>query len=303
MERLNELALDNLNVIYDNDNEPAELNLTSAPVNGFGQYQANKREQTNGETAPSKSGFVHSEHADGVLEQRDNYATCSLQSTKANNSLARNLVGRLNFWQPIENRGVLHMIARLQFELSNNTTAAATLTRRRRESFETLVEQVAPNQGQPAIETRKTIKIWLSNDAQESDCHNSLVANSTGSRKLFAELIWAANEQFNKTVVDIDAELVVNRFNLTAPESIIGKCLHLEHEQESFTFATCKILSSANLPPVSELEHLASLGSVQPIREELLFASAKPTPTPTTTNSGSSTSSEANSSMKKTATT
>lgn len=288
IDRANELALDNLNVIYDNDTEHIELSQAPAsPADGAG---------AGGKAAPNGS-FVHGEHGDEAPEQQDNYATCPLDFSAANAPLSSS-VGRMNFWQPIKNRGALHLLARLRYEptlvvvSANQTGSEGRQSRLRRESFQTLIERVAPSSGGLQNESatgkarpHRVHRLWLLDDCGSAQTR----------RSLFAEL---KSHELPNATVDLDAELVLAKYNLTEPNSIIGKCLQLEaassdgdvaaaeSASERNILASCTVLASDNLPPVSELEHVASVSQLQPVREELLFGSS-----PTTSTEGSRSSS------------
>lgn len=311
------LALDNSNVIYDNDTEPAgQSSLSPAEESGASDKRVAAKidgehrqlsvgfngNVTQGEkwqqaASANSASFVNSERADEEpQEPQDNYATCLLEPTNVDSDSTpggHNLTGRLNFWQPVQNRGVMHLVARLRYEVNLTNVANSRSGRERRESFQTLIERAPPShmelgssaassspvaeldQLKHSMAARNQVvhQIWL------NECH--LLANSTASEtngRLLAEL--KAFVTNGSHLVDIDSEATVGHFNLTDTNSIVDKCLHLtqlvpgESTGAHISLAHCRVAQSERLPPVNELDQPASVQSpasnIQPVREELL---------------------------------
>lgn len=340
IDRASELALDNLNVIYDNDTEHIDL---SPPQQQQQQEQllvaGNERGQrgSNGSVKQAKSSFVHGEHFDDIQEQQDAYATCLLEPIKRNSAddvVVTNLTGRLNFWQPIQNRGVLHLIARFRY-VSTATPrgagepgdlATARGAREKRESFQTPIEHRPPilteldrQKHDMVVQKQRHHQIWLLKECPDSLTSNDINSDNSNGTVASAQaesqarqvqsgtLLAEVKSKESQGTIDIDAESVVGKFNLTDTNSIMNKCLELSFGTSELprdesstkgssalspdgpkTLGFCKIVQSKNLPPVGELEHLPSVSEVQPIREDLLFASS---PSPSTSFSSPSQSS------------
>jgi hypothetical protein len=348
-----EFALDNSNVIYDNDGD--SINLTQSSVSATtsgGQSNgsnvsagpsllkslvmaaSHNSTPTTTTTRPpaqsmSTSSFVHREHADETEEQQDNYATCLLIAANDGSNQANagggvaKLAGRLNFWQPIQNRGVTHMIARLRYEYhsssinsqsadeTNNTNIATDgsssthdkqRSRQKRESFQALIERPPPvmSMAKPAPTAHTLIhQIRL----YDHDCSSlpPLTTNNSASKagKLVAEL---KADLVNGTV-DMDSELIVGHLNLAEPNPIINKCLRViltkangrsdpidrvrvsqQEANDELDVGHCKIVRSNILPPVSELEQSPNVASnIQALREDLLVSGSSSTSASTIT--------------------
>lgn len=292
MDKSSESALDNSNVIYDNDSEhinptnqaasttsaggpssncdppqsastaaiagpikPSSIGTTQQDVSKSTLKQLMVGAAANKATAGSSSqsstsSFVHREHADESQEQQDNYATCLLtvptepSSAAATQVNISKLAGRLNFWQPIQNRGVAHMIARLRYEYNSNNSSkdittstkldsSQQLRRRRRESFQSLIERAPPamkdqnetTMSRPSMGNQLVHQVWLHDD----DCTNAVaIANvnkgeTQVKRKLLAELKAIV---VNGTI-DMDSELIIGHLNLAETNSILNKCLRI----------------------------------------------------------------------------
>lgn len=305
-------------MIYDNDGEQINLahsNDSPAPTTG-GDQAAVKQQQEAGSmkaaarhtlvdaynNKSSTNSFVHREHADETQEQQDNYATCLLMETlsEADHPPVNitKLAGRLNFWQPIENRGVAHMIARLRYSYDSEprgtplSDSSRQLLRRKRESFQTLIERAPPSmkdQSETPTMTRPAAmgnqlvhQVWLHDD---DDCTGAIRVNGEPGkeqRKMVAELkAFVVNG-----TIDMDSELIVGHLNLTHTNSILDKCLRMnlllandENQTREIQVGHCKIVQSDSLPPVGELEQVASVASnIQPLREDLLVSGSSLSP-------------------------
>lgn len=274
------LAIDNLNVIYDNDTTIVEL--ATAP-------HAKQRPSTSG-GAGTPNSFVHSESADQVQETSDQFATCLLEPSLAAGSQFHGLVGRLNFWQPIQNRGVTHLVARLRYSIrspaepdqsqasSAKAAGPGAPARRRRESFQAPIER-APgdadaHQQQPveAVGSKLRHCVWLVERAAGlAGCATADGHAHQTDGKLVAELVSTATVSGDRSqVVDVDAELIVAHFNLTGTNSLAGKCLHLSLADGLQPIGVCEVTLSDDLPPATGLDHYPSVSVVQPVREDLL---------------------------------
>lgn len=285
-------AIDNINVIYDNDTTVLELplddnygGLSSGNSLSFGKHKSS-----------SKMGdFVNSDRTEEV--ERENYATCLIEPFGDVKQVGSQ-VGQLNFWQAINNRGALHILARFRYtEHGVNKDNTATNDSRqpvfhsieKRESFRAPVEHIPiginNSVGINNYLKRSIYRIWMANECK------AVVNNE---RSLFIELspsIELPQQNDEIKIVDFDAELTIGRFNLSGPNSILNKHLVFElpdqfNKQEmARKFACCKIKQVDSFP-VNELDNLASVSVVQPVREDLLKAtelSATSTTATTTT--------------------
>lgn len=330
-------TIDNLNVIYDNDTTLSDLiaqqRTQSQPSKPATSAASEPTSSTNEPILSGpKSLFVNRErNEDSLMNERENFATCKLEppllvytngtvqncrNGNGTEQFGTNLVGRLNFWQPIYNRGILHLLARVRYTrvrpepASSNETVTApnespvaemkSAERNKRESFRIPIERARPfNGSQPmnddwhAISAASTSnlpqrdigkqtsprhQIWLVTPDSSCGCG----ASSKSAPQLVAEL--RRSEQTDVSVsgagvVDIDAEIALGRFSLAPSTSstdnannLIGKYLSLTFGDE--TVACCQVTQSDTLPPVKDIGHLPSVSVVQPIREDLLFASA-----------------------------
>lgn len=275
-------TMDILNVIYDNDtaivglayDEPgANSSKSQLPpaVHANATDPHSKRKQSNN----IQSSFINFDDVDCADESNknsDNFATCQLEQVSANHRSAANSnkIGRLNFWQPKENRGATHLIARFRYH-SNQTRAASdagtTLARKRRESFTVPIGREMP----PTIEASQMRflrhKIWLSSSA---DC------SPASSNTLMWELKVPSASNESAQLVDVDAESIVGKnFHLVGDKSIVDKCIVLTvssaGDAAELPVASCKVVSANSMPLTDELDHLPSVSVVQPIREDLLL--------------------------------
>lgn len=285
--------IDNLNVIYDNDTT-LTIEMASSTPPSLSPDVGAPNEVANQSTGcgkwRSQGSFVNFESGDDIQEVSDQFATCLLAGNKS--AHIQQLLGRLNFWQPIKNRGLLHLIARIQY----NTTAHE---RKRRESFQTIVEH-RPHTNETTTTSSPTggqlrHQIWLL-DLGEEDCNSvdgSQLAGLNAINNLLGEMVSTTTRETHPNggehskhllTVDIDAELIVNRFNLTgAANPIVEKCLVLTGagnekqaggEPTRHSIGSCRVTLSDRMPSVSELDHLPSVSVVQPIREDLLSSSS-----------------------------
>lgn len=269
----NLVSTDNSNVIYDND---TTLNV---------------------HTTPATNSFVDSANVyDAIdeLQTKDQFATCSLEQQRPTS--VEDLVGRLDFWQPIENRGILHLVARIVYSLPTANSQAHNETRRKRESFQILIERRAPSDldGDFQFENTKSQReekqpiqlrheLFLADDCEPNNrrAGDNQTAASGG---LFGEIkSTKISASGARRTVDIDAELVVGQFNLTGTNGIENKCLQLKllHEDRGTELiGKCQVKVGATAPQQMEnqnnnnaetkLDFASSVSVVQPVREELL---------------------------------
>ena len=238
-------------VVFDNDNDTSPEGPPSADQPAAGHNPG------------PKLGLVDSERLPEELQERDRFATCWLEPAPGR-QLAAGPLGRLDFWQADQNRGLLHLLARVRFELP--------LERSRRESFQLPVERAPANGSEfvpPAARLRH--QIWLiSSPGDAGSCAN--ISGQLAGGSLLAEL---KSEPTGGRTVDLDVELAVARFNLGEPNSIIGKCLLLTRTggpdgSSAGPIGGCRVAESAVLPPTAELDLPPSVSQVQPVPEALL---------------------------------
>lgn len=132
---------------------------------------------------------------------------------------------------------------------SSNQTGVGSQRLTKRESFRAPIER-APADGSVAQIDRVRHRIIFE-----------------GAKSPLAELS-ATGGGSSSGLVDIDAELVVSRFNLTEPNGIANKFLELELPGGA-VIGRCKVIITDKLLP-TELDGLPSVSEVQPTREDLL---------------------------------
>lgn len=255
--------IDNLNVIYDNDTTIVEL-----PVNVAKQQQpvlvvGTQQGRTPSTSSKSMSDFVNSDRTEE--NERENYATCQLESINNTTSII-GLIGRLNFWQPIQARGALHLLARLRYlekqQERQLPQKLSGLDRRRRESFRAPVER-APAEGTFVNNTKSKLsrhQIWL----QPNGCF------SLNDRRLLVEIsqtnLDETSNGSSSRLIDIDAELMLSQFNLSGQSNvIIDKYLTLE-SPNGIPLGCCKVSQTERMIS-SELDSLPSVSVLQPTRD------------------------------------
>lgn len=278
----NSAAIDNINVIYDNDTTILEL----SPNDNYGGLSLNSLIFGKQHKSPSKIGeFINSDRTEEV--ERENYATCLIEpfgNIKHINSQA----GQLNFWQAINDRGPLHILVRIRHKEYENSKLNTTNDLRhpvhpieKRESFRAPVEHIPTGITDGSRLNRKIYQIWMANECKT-------VRND---RQLLVEVsptFETPQQTDGHKVVDFDAELTINHFNLTGKNSILNKHLIIElpdqlnRREIAREFACCKV-NQVNSFPVNELDNFASISIVQPVREDLLAATELPLSTTTTT--------------------
>lgn len=212
----------------------------------------------------------------GEDAEHENYATClfapfgktaTLQSTSNNTRyIIGGQTGRFNFWQPINNQGVLHLLVRIRYQLdikesSTEFNATAIHQINKRESFRAPIER-APNGNDSSQHSSRTStllkhQVWLV-DSCDSD------VPATG--RLLTHLSPTGNG--GGGIVDVDAEIAVSQFNLTGTNAITNKYLLL-NLPDGIPVGCCSVSQTDNLP-ASELDNLPSVSVVQPQREDLL---------------------------------
>lgn len=270
--------IDNLNVIYDNDTSLAE----QAPNKQLAQQATGvlltpefigsdaKAEISKQLPAKPLNQFVNRDRNEEF--EQENYATCLFESNLTNGT---SLVGRINFWQAINNRGVLHLLARLRYELKTNTLISGNSSMKhavnKRESFRTLVEKTPSDGADELAAGRQPIKpkhqLWLIESNLE--CQSERAALQLSKRRLLAELSSAFSTMSQKlNTVDIDAELAIGQFNLTGSNDLINRWLVFSLPDGS-PIGCCRVTQSS-IMPASELDSLPSVNVVQPIKESLL---------------------------------
>lgn len=273
----NSAAIDNINVIYDNDTTVVELptndnyeGLNSNTVS-FGKHKSSSK---------MMNDFINSDRTEEV--ERENYATCLFEPL-GNSKQVSSQVGRLNFWQPINNRGALHVLVRFRYiehNLNGANLSEPAHSVKRRESFRAPVEQI-PDGINNSLQINNSIKkkkhqIWLTNECKT--IHHD--------RQLLIEVnptVESSQPNNESKVIDFDAELTIAHVNLSGANSIINKHLiielpdHLNNKQVGREFACCKVKQVETFP-ITELDNLASISVVQPIREDLLITTSTITP-------------------------
>lgn len=301
---------DNLNVIYDNDTTLAELPSSKAsdliasssqkPSQSNQHHHQHLNQDQQQETASSGKGvnklsdFVNSDQPEET--EKENFATCLLEEFSGQ-QIAQNLIGRLNFWQPVNNRGVLHLLVRIRYMRINDSQRANS--RKRRESFRTPVERAPMNSSStllihPEFSAKFRHQIWLVDNCKS----NSLVLNKTNHTNLLAEAsiysdalsspnrINNTNNNINNTadIFDLDSELIVAKFNLTGTNGLVGR--HLNFVVPSGEQVACCQVTNSDILPASELDNLPSISVVQPTPEHLLPEKFRDSNSSSSTNTG-----------------
>lgn len=272
------VSLDNLNVIFDNDTSIVEVSHSSSPlslspttainINSSNRHSSDNEPRLKGSV---RDGFINGEHSEEA--DRESYATCRLIPDQNDSELEKTFYGRLNFWQPVNNGGVLHLVARILYKSVNHTTDY-NHTIIKRESFRTPIER-PPVEGisadREAIRLRNRHQIKLVQRCQD-------IASQDG--ELFAELITASPNVFSGNKMDVDnrkeedrnivfdSEMIVPRFNLTDINGIEGRYLSLVSPKNK-TIACCRV-ETTNNPATNESENWSSVSVVQPIKVDFL---------------------------------
>lgn len=270
----NSAAIDNINVIYDNDTTVLELQTNdnydglNSNANLFSKHKS-----------PSKmNDFINSDRTEEV--ERENYATCLFEPLGDSRRVGSQM-GRLNFWQPINNRGALHVLVRFRYtEYTMNETNSREPVHsiKRRESFRAPIERVPDGinsgpQMNNSIEKKKH-QIWLANECKTIHQHDGQLLIEV------SPTIESSQPDNGSKVIDFDAELTIAHFNLSGANSIMNKHLiielpnhHLNSKQVGREFACCQV-KQVDTFPITELDNLASISVIQPVREDLLITTS-----------------------------
>jgi len=292
---------DNLNVIYDNDTAitgsayekstgDSSKGQTPPMSENNGTFELNLRNKHANNNV--QSGFINMDQTepDETNKNQDNFATCLLASIRDGKA-----IGRLNFWQPKENRGAAHLIARFRYPKGEYLTRTNDkLERKRRESFSVPIEGETPqnmmdNCNQVTMHLLKH-KIWLRHPLNDTDCSSTIEPiRNNNSTILMSELKVPSSKHDSDELVDLDAETIIGKsFHLAGDESFVGRCIALtvsmnssnksdesendKNSEANIFLATCKVTSSSTMPSNDhELDHSPSVSVVQPIREDLLL--------------------------------
>lgn len=233
------------------------------PDQGADQKSANDKQQQPSKLATEMgssemSRFDEAEAENGGYE-RENFATCLVERSQGDGQQIEDQSGRLNFWQPINNRGVMHLAAHYTYKL---VAAKDKQARSRRESFRAPIER-APSDNPAALD--KLIRsshlerdqIWLVASCEgnftppiqpSSEAGTPPSATGSASSKLLAEL---TRQQVDPSTVEIDSELIVGQFNLTGVNEIANKHLLLLRRQDerlATRIACCKVIQTNTMP-------------------------------------------------------
>lgn len=308
--------LDNQNVIYDND---TTIELIVQPINLIAQNneQTSQQQQptpsassttsvlmmkppqtihdvldptsqfsasstnANGNKFKGSDGFINTDHNDEI--EKENYGYCKLNKVGASAGIQHQadslFFGRLNFWQPIHNGGIMHLVAKIRYTKQTTSIeqpqASSLHNITKRESFRAPIER-PPAEGispeQEASRQKNKHQIWIVPSCQV-DSNNDwprkhLVAelNPPLSGPEFAPI--DNNSTSFSNIVNIDAELMVPRYNLTETNEIANKYLMIEMPNGN-ALACCQVNLTAQAPSPSELETWTSgVSIVQPIRDD-----------------------------------
>lgn len=255
-----------LNEVYDNEvyinsgNNQGEERAGNSTQKAADDQQ---QQQPQPKTSNKMGDFVNFDRveAENGGYERENYATCLVEGSPSDGQQIQDQAGRLNFWQPINNRGVMHLVAHYTYKL------APAKQLRRRESFRAPIER-APSDSPTALD--KLIRsnhlerdqIWLVNscDANFTPPSSSSVAAAAASSspspdqvsagQLLAEL---TRQQVDPATVEVDSELVVGQFNLTGLNEIANKHLLLfrrRDERLATRIACCKVIQTDTMPAI-----------------------------------------------------
>lgn len=248
-------AIDNLNVIYDNDTTIVELHQSKQQPNEDPQLTPSITGKQRIMTNTKIADFVISDRAEE--QERENFATCLLESQSR-----RQQIGRLNFWQPVNNGGILHLNVHVRYRRDLSGLSWHALNKR--ESFRTPIEQPPANGLLAEAKPNLRHQIWLVESCAR--------AEDGLKRRLVSEVrpTGDANGEF----VDVDAELVVAKFNLTGPNELANKHLTFNLPNGK-PISCCKVAITDSPQQAGEFENLPAVSVVQPIRESLLPSKSK----------------------------
>lgn len=266
---------ENLNVIFDGETTNVELNpIQSTSSNESSMPTSVTLEaQTNGESRKTaiNDGFINGDHIDEI--ERENHATCRMvliQNITDEREQA-NFFGRLNFWQPVNNSGVMHLVARIQYSQSLTSNHNHTISKR--ESFRAPVER-PPAEGIPADKAISRLlnkhQIWLVQSCNSYKKLDSLLAELTPTPQV------TPNATTSDKLVNFDVELVVAHYNLTESNELADRYLIFQLPNGK-TLACCQVNLTEN-PPINELDGWSSVSMVQPVREDLLPSRLRESP-------------------------
>lgn len=250
----------NINVIYDGDSEDntncggRNKNEDEPTRDGGGSTNETRQADATKTPGDKMSEFVNFDRVEaenGGYEQ-ENYASCLVERSQHDSPLISDQAGRLNFWQPINNRGALHLVAHYTYRL-----APAKLTRR--ESFRTPIER-APSDNATALD--KLIRssqlerdqVWLVASC-EDDLTATMMAQEDATATLHSKsaalLAELTRQQVDPATAEVDSEVVVRQFNLTGLNEITNKYLLLlkRHDERRATrIACCKVTKTNTMP-------------------------------------------------------
>lgn len=271
------IAIDNLNVIYDNDTNLVESPQSSSS-SSLGATNTGKPR-----SSITMGDFVNCDRPEEM--ERENYATCKLEPIQTENKTSESpqeieaLLGRINFWQPINSRGILHMLVRVRYQQQQQTISSQPgrlITKR--ESFRLPIELPPTNSSSligSATNSRGNRKhiIRLSADDCSTISDKKMMANLSDQNQIIvgepsATTTGSLMGQIEKNLVDLDAELSVAQFNLTGLNELVKKYLVLTLPSGK-PIGCCQVIETEQLVS-SELDNLPSIQVVQPTRDELL---------------------------------
>ena len=220
-------------------------------------------------SSANQSSFIHSdsmdqEHESTLSGAQDNLATCHLSGLNSSNSI----LGRLNFWQPKEARGVTHLLARFRY-----ARAQAPAARARRESFTLPIEREPPAGGDPQAASALEPNLAKAAPSARQIRHQVWLIGAANSSQLGQPLasLKVANSMEAQHLVDVDVETTLGKeFHLSGDKSIIGRQLRVTlspNNASELHLASCTIVAVQQRLPADELDHLPSVSVVQPTRE------------------------------------
>lgn len=285
--------MDNLNIIFDNDTSILELeqldgrqlklssglsstnktSSSSSPSNdGPNEYNSSSDDKHN-----AKDAFVNSDQNDEL--ERENYASCRMDLVKdirydSGESKSSGFYGRLNFWQPVNNSGVMHLVARINYNRDSISKQQVSHNITKRESFRTPIER-PPAEGisadREALRLRNKHQIWVVDSCENYKQRSNLLAELIPTDPMSYNYQFAnsnGNNNNNNNLVNIDAEIIVSQFNLTDTNQISSRYLTLELP-DNLIIACCQVINTNN-PATNEFDSWTSVSMVQPVREDIL---------------------------------
>lgn len=277
----------NINVIFDsehNNNSNCVCNcdhggqsdnsttLKPNSTTGSGHDEQQQAKSAGGSKMSDFVNFDRVEAENGGYE-KENYASCLVEKSPNDSEQINDQWGRLNFWQPINNRGVLHMVAHYTYKFAEQQQQQLRQVKqlRRRESFRAPIERLptAADSSPTTSSLDQLIRsnhlnrdqIWLVNSCDPNDftaaADDKTIDDSSGSQRLVAEL---TRQLVEPAMVEVDSELIVGQFNLTGLNEITNKHLLVVRRQDkgrAARIACCKV-SQTDTMPASDLPERAN---------------------------------------------